>query len=221
MYIAKYTRICHTHTNEALRVFYLIKIMGKLLSSCRCPAFRACFVGARPSRCWPASQEGYGFVPSDGDPDDDDDDGYMYEDENDDAVDEGEGEGYDGPNQHPGGLATEAAGAAAGGEAAPAEGGAAADAAAREQTKKRSKKKSGRRPGVVEQLKAKASGGSADGPVAQGGGSGKGEEGGGMDASPPEMGLLDAVAAMILGERFCFGRPNTTPRQTVFFFFVS
>jgi len=108
------------------------------------------------------------------------------------------------PQGRLGGSASEPqqAAAAAGG------GGAAADAALREQAnkkKKKSKKKKSGRPGVVEQLKAKASvegeGGSWDGGVAVEGAdsdAGKGKDA--IGAVPPEMGLLDAVAAMILGE---------------------
>ena len=94
---------------------------------------------------------------------------------------------------------------------AAAAGGAAADAAAREQAnkKKKKKKKSGR-PGVVEQLKAKASvEGAVNGGVgAKGGDSAAGKGGEDADPTPPEMGLLDAVAAMVLGEillGFTFG----------------
>lgn len=116
------------------------------------------------------------------------------------------GEEHGGLSQHQAGPATEPPTTAAAGEvaAAPAERGAAADAAERERIKKKNKKKKKKtgRPGVVEQLKAKTLGGSADGAVdgAQGGDGCGGEGGDGVDASPPEMGLLDAVAAMILGE---------------------
>lgn len=173
-------------------------------------------------------QEGYGFVPSDDDEDDydqDDGDDYLYNGENEDDEND---YGYDThreASQPPTDTAASAAAAAAAGGTAPGQlsggGGAAsvqpgavanvagaeADAAARKQANKKKKKKK-KKTSVVEQLKAKeASGASSNGVdgVREGGERNAGKEGGdGSEVSPPpEMGLLDAVAAMILGENSC------------------
>ncbi|CAM9924181.1 unnamed protein product [Pylaiella littoralis] len=152
-------------------------------------------------------EEGYGFVPSDED-EDDDSDSYGY----DGACDQ---EGYDHDRHLEYPISAELAAAAAASPSLPAVAagrrdaaapgraeGAAADAAAREKTKKKKKKK--KTPGVVEQLKAKKALGSSDAADMSGVGgeeekNANGKEGDGGDASPPEIGLLDAVAAMILG----------------------
>ncbi|CBJ48893.1 conserved unknown protein [Ectocarpus siliculosus] len=169
-------------------------------------------------------EEGYGFVPSDDDEDDndrDDDDDYLYNGENEDDEND---YGYDADreaSQPPTETAASAAAAAAAGGTTPGKSsggggtkasvqpgdvanvaGAAADAAARKQANKKRKKK--KKISVVEQLKAKeASGvsGNGVGSVREGGEGNGGKEGGdGSEVTPPpEMGLLDAVAAMILG----------------------
>lgn len=62
-------------------------------------------------------------------------------------------------------------------------------------TKRRKKKKS--RPGIVEQLKARESCSEVDGAAERG----EQRGGAGDDSAAPPMSLVDAVAAMILGER--------------------
>ncbi|CAM9351800.1 unnamed protein product, partial [Hapterophycus canaliculatus] len=169
-------------------------------------------------------EEGYGFVPSDEEDGDIDEDAhdYLYDEDGDDDLEVGDGDG-DGDARNgeskEGGIwdqaapstpAIPAAAAAAAAAAIPPLAGAAADAEARKQARKsnkKQKKKNG--PGIVQQLKAKAEGNcsseggiSKNGAVAEGGvveakKEGKGKSGDEVPA--PDMGLLDAVAAMILG----------------------
>lgn len=168
-----------------------------------------------------SAQEGYGFVPSDEeDGVDDDANDYLYDededaDEDDDiGVENGdrdarENESKEAGTGHQAASGTPATPGAA--IAAPPVAGAAADAEARKQARKNSKKKKKKSGlGIVQQLKAKAEGNCASdgitaanktvvgGKEAETATEGKEESQG--EVPPPDMGLLDAVAAMILGE---------------------
>ncbi|CAN0017427.1 unnamed protein product [Scytosiphon promiscuus] len=161
-------------------------------------------------------EEGYGFVPSDEEGGDVDDDTYDYLDDVDGDDDVGGGDAGGGRREgesKEGGLADKAASmmsATTAATAPPSAAGAAADAEARKKARKNNKKKKKKSGlGIVQQLKAKAEGNCTSN-VGASVKEGEADEGGivtatgGRDGSrseppPPDMGLLDAVAAMILG----------------------
>ena len=164
-------------------------------------------------------QEGFGFIPSDEDEGDDDAQDYICDEDRD--IDEdapeyaldGASDGGDAYGQAASQIPTAPA------TEPPPSRGAAADAEARRQARKSRRKKSGRL-GIVEQLKAKAEGRSASnegtsatGAVVEGGNVAPDTEGKreGGEVSPPAMGLLDAVAAMILGEHLCRSGRRASP----------